>query len=340
MSKESKGKNNKNRLSKVAYLILGLILLIAGVGMTVYRIYFLRTRMNSTDVSKDYNSTYVFVVSDIDDEFMREAYYAAKEAGKEKGVYVELMGNGLRGSYNKIDYLTMAIASKPDGIIVEADESPEIKNLINDAKSAGIPVVTMLVDSSDSERKAFIGPNYYDLGKMYGTGVYNVGSSVGINVTVLIPENMSEANRNNIYQGILAEANAGPKTYSIDMKLVNCKSMLTTEEDVRNIIYNDKETNIFIATNPDITTCTYQALIDYNKISSVKYIGYYKNASVIKGISTGAVDATVILDSEDMGNQCVQALYEYINNNYVSSYIPTGISLIDKSNVENYLTDK
>ena len=116
--------------------------------------------------------------------------------------------------------------------------------------------------------------------------------------------------------------------------------MLTTEEDVRNIIYNDKETNIFIATNPDITTCTYQALIDYNKISSVKYIGYYKNASVIKGISTGAVDATVILDSEDMGNQCVQALYEYINNNYVSSYIPTGISLIDKSNVENYLTDK
>jgi len=91
MSKESKGKNNKNRLSKVAYLLLGLILLFAGVGMTVYRIYFLRTRMNSTDVSKDYNSTYVFVVSDIDDEFMREAYYAER-SGQGKGCICRTYG--------------------------------------------------------------------------------------------------------------------------------------------------------------------------------------------------------------------------------------------------------
>ena len=67
--------------------------------------------------------------------------------------------------------MEMAIAAKVDGIIVEGNQSAEMKELIDRAEAENITVVTMMHDVADSKRKTFVGINTYALGEMYGNQV-------------------------------------------------------------------------------------------------------------------------------------------------------------------------
>ena len=59
--------------------------------------------------------------------------------------------------------LDTVVGQKPDGIIVYGF-SPSVKNSINRAMDAGIPVVCVDGDIPDSKRLTFVGTNWYDAG--------------------------------------------------------------------------------------------------------------------------------------------------------------------------------
>lgn len=335
--KETEGNINNKR-----YIAIIISLLLLCILLTLSRVLLAGKAMSENKKKDDYIKRYAFVIENISDEYMLKVYEAAKEKAKQDGIYVELIGEKLRGNYSLLDYLSIAIASKPDGIILEGNDSLEMRRMIKQADDEGIPVVCVMSDSISSKRKSFIGPNYYDLGKLYGSEIYDINRSKDQKcvIKMLGRDTMPENNKNNIFQGTQMQINSIAGDYQLDILTVSSESVLAMEEDIRTLIYNDEdETNIYISLDPEITKYVYQALIDYNKMSKVDFIGYYTTNNVLQGIKNGTLDSTITLEPAALGITSVDAISEYLQNGFVSFYLPIETKLISKENIDEYLKD-
>jgi ribose transport system substrate-binding protein len=63
------------------------------------------------------------------------------------------------------------VAEKVDGIALSPGPDPEVKDAIDEAVKAGVPVVTFDGDRPDSLRRAFVGTNARDFGRQLGSSV-------------------------------------------------------------------------------------------------------------------------------------------------------------------------
>jgi len=66
-------------------------------------------------------------------------------------------------------------------------------------------------------------------------------------------------------------------------------------------------------------------------------IGYYCSATTLKAIDRDVIQASISVDTNQMGKYCVDALDEYITTGHVSEYLSVDISLITHENVEEYM---
>ena len=100
---------------------------------------------------------------------------------------------------------------------------------------------------------------------------------------------------------------------------------------------NEKLPDIIICLNELSTTCVYQAVVDYNCVGEVAILGYYDTDTILKAIKRNVVNATISIDTEQMGAFCVDALQEYYRFGYTSQYFTADVTIIDQNNVGEYL---
>lgn len=80
-----------------------------------------------------------------------------------------------------------------------------------------------------------------------------------------------------------------------------------------------------------------RAAVDYNKVGDVSILGYYDSDTIIKAIDRNVINATVSVNTEQMGSFCIDALTEYYQYGNTSQYFTADVTLIDKDNVWMYL---
>lgn len=95
--------------------------------------------------------------------FVNNDYYGLDAAAKELGVTVEKIGPQKIDLPAFIAAIEQAIGKKPAGMMVVGWD-PSLAVAIDKAMAAGIPVVTVDADVPDSDRIAFVGTDWYDLG--------------------------------------------------------------------------------------------------------------------------------------------------------------------------------
>ena len=174
-----KGKKaGKTNLIGVFCGITGIMMALLVVGSMFY----FRYKMEETSEIIEaldyhtYDKYYVLITDDRNSSFWQSVYAGARKRAAAGGAYVEMLGMDLSVDYDKMDLMQIAIDSKVDGIIVEADESYRMTQLIQRAGEAGIPVVTALGDNTDSGRNSFVGVSNYNLGLEYGGQVCEIVS--------------------------------------------------------------------------------------------------------------------------------------------------------------------
>lgn len=338
-------KDKKQKTSSIRWIIILTILLIivtAVMGISLFRIY-----MGSfTEVSDGsvYDKYYVMITEDRKASFWQSVYQGAYEAGLSEDIYVEMLGDNLTYDYTREDLMNIAISSKVDGIIVAADESEQMTELINEAAAQGIPVVTLYGDNTHSERCSFVGVGGYNLGTEYGQQVLQIikesEEKPKTKVTVLVNANALDSGQNIICSGIqdtLDRAKAEGKEIEMTLVSVDDTNAFSVEESIRDIFMEENIPDIIICLNELNTTCVYQAVVDYNKVGEVAILGYYDSETIIKAIDRNVIYATVSIDTRQMGEFCVNALNEYHELGYTSQYFTADIELIKKSNVYKYL---
>lgn len=335
-------KTNTNHIIWVMVMTLTLVVLTAIVGVFAFRLY-----MGSFHEVSDeavYDKYYVMITEDRKSSFWQSVYQGAYEEGLQQNIYVDMLGEHLSHDYTREDLMNIAISSDVDGIIVTADESERMSELINQAVEKKIPVVTLYGDNTHSDRCSFVGVGGYNLGSEYGGQVLRIikesKAKPKTKVVVLVNAYALDSGQNIICSGIQdtldkAEGESG----EIEMTLVSVDdtNAFSVEESIRDIFMEEELPDIIICLNELNTTCVYQAVVDYNKVGEVSILGYYNSETIINAIDRNVIYATVSIDTAQMGRYCVDALSEYHELGYTSQYFTADIELIKKSNVQEYL---
>lgn len=313
-------------------------------------LWYQSSEMTGKDVGsyETYDRHYVMITGREDSDFWDRVYESALEEGKQRGVYVERFGAGLAVEYARNELLELAIQASVDGIIVPGDEDEKTVALLDEAVDKGIPIVTVLRDSTGSRRQCFVGNNSYNLGQEYGRQILELlsqkdgdGQHTSAEVLVLVDESRMDTSQNLILLGIretLERELGEDHSVNVDTTLVDNTRSFSSEESIRDIFLNSGELpDILVCLSAVHTRCAYQAAVDYNKVGTVQMIGYYDSDAILEAVSKNIIYSTIALDTEQMGKLCVQALDEYVATGYTNGYMAVDTRLITAEEAENIL---
>ena len=334
-------------------------LVFTAVAMLLVLVFY-RSYMNSFREDKTrqvYDRYYVMIAPDRKSEFNQAVYRGAFERGIQENVYVDLLGEDLPEEYTKYDLMRIAIDSDVDGIMIDADESDEMTELLMEAAQAGIPVVTLLDDNTQASRCSFVGIGGYDVGREYGIQVADIIKMLRreyfmttedakeediavIDVAVLVNAYGPSTSQNIIISGIKETISGTEQSGSqanVSLVSVDNSNAFSVEESIRDLFINGEIPKIIVCLDELSTTCVYQAVIDYNVVGEVNILGYYNSDTIINAIDRGAVYATIAIDTSQLGSYCVDALEEYNDMGATSQYFTADVTLINRNNVASYV---
>lgn len=288
-----------------------------------------------------YSYHVAMVGGDLSDVFWESLYEEARTAGAKVGIYAEDFGAALNEDYSTSELVRMAIDSRVDGIVIETDATEDIESLISQAEQAGIPVVTLMEDVPDSGRISYVGANDYTLGEMYGQEVLKAVEKDGASVDVLVPVNEEESSPSFIYTGISETVAQTSRDISVSTVRTGEDREFVSEERVRGILLDEENRpDVLVCLNVVDTISAYQCVRDYNLVGKVKIIGYYSSPEILEGIQKGVIQSTIMVNAQEAGRLCMEAMEEYLSQRYTSEYFPVSVELINEKNVDAYIQEE
>ena len=316
--------------------------------MTVFYYGVQKMEYASEELPETYDYHYAMITDEEDSDFWDKVYESAKETGMKHHVYVERFGSGLSVEYTKNELVELAIQASVDGMILPGDEEEETIELLDRAVEAGIPVVTVQTDCSGSLRQCFVGTNNYNLGQDYGKQIAEIwkkketGNEEPVHVLVLMDEDRVDTSQNLILLGLRETAKKFlGEGQVVDTELIDNTGSFRSEESIRDIFLNRSELpDIMVCLNEINTRCAFQAAVDYNKVGSVQILGYYDSDAILDAVAKEIVYATFAPDTEQMGQDCVLALDEYVRTGYTNGYMAVDTALITSGEAVKRLDEK
>ena len=272
-----------------------------------------------------------------------------KQAAAQYKVTARVVGPESYDPLAELTELQNAVAAKPGGILISVADAAILQPGIDAAMNAGIPVITMDSDAANSRRLYFIGTNNLEAGRLGGRHVAEKLNGKGNVIFFTISGQPNTEERLKGFKDVFASK---PEIKIVDV--VDIKS------DAR--VAFDKTQELMALTGPkkiDAFVCLESAsgkpVSDAVKRSNVAdrlVVAWDVNQDTLDGIKAGTIDSTVAQKPYTMGYIGLKALDEIyhappkqLTKDYATDsfspypfFVDTGTSLVDKSNVDLYIT--
>lgn len=357
----------KATITRVALIVLAIAALTVTIGgLVIFRGQVVQSYNNNGTNTKEYEKTYALITKDSDDNFWQQVYEDMLTEGDQYNAYVEYMGKNLSVKYSHEELMNIAIASKVDGIILEADNSPEMIAAIEKADAADIPVITVWSDASDSQRKSYIGLSYYNLGSEYGTLITTAAKEMSdamaessnikdineakelkdqtnvreMKAVLLVDKDSSDFSQNTIILGIQDELNhSSLDANALKMEIVGISNEndFSAEEQIRELFNEEVLPDIVICLNETNTVSVYQTVVEKNLVGDTTIIGYSDADTILNAIEKNNIYASIVVDGKQMADYSIEALNDYMSYGRISDYYSVDFTRIDNSNISNYI---
>ena len=122
---------------------------------------------NTTDTTFA-NEEYVMITTAVTmPMYVNHDQAAFRKWGQKMGVKVSILGPAEWDVPAQINTIEEVIGTRPTGLLINGTD-PAIAQVINKAVAAGIPTVVYDSDIPNSNRHAFLGTDWYEIGKMQG----------------------------------------------------------------------------------------------------------------------------------------------------------------------------
>jgi ABC-type sugar transport system substrate-binding protein len=125
------------------------------------------------------NEEYVMITTAVNmPMYVNHDEAAFKRWGKKMGVKTSILGPAKWDVNAQINTIEEVIATKPAGLLINGTD-PAIAQVINKAVAAGIPTVVYDSDIPNCKRHAFLGSNWYNMGRQQGEAMVKLLNGKG-----------------------------------------------------------------------------------------------------------------------------------------------------------------
>lgn len=270
------------------------------------------------------------------EDFVRGLEEASQE-GKVAIEFLRLSSSDYSG--HLIDALDKAMYAKVDGVIMHAFFDEALAQKVNELAEKEIPVITMNEDLARSQRISYVGINRYHIGQAAGIELAKAMNGVG-KIAVIEQKNYAtdnEGREDMLLLGIMDVIKAYPEL-SLEFIRYTEQGVLSAETVATKIFRENEEINGIFCTELQNTLGVVQVLIDNNLVNQVSLVGVGEDEEILSYINKGKIiDASIVLDYEDIGRKAIETFLEFKQFYFVPSYTNTELQVVNEGNIESYL---
>jgi ribose transport system substrate-binding protein len=298
----------------------------------------------------DSNEYFVFVAANVQVPYWQAAGAGFTKAGAQFKVRAEFIGPNTYDPKAERDALDQAVQQKTTGILLGVTDPALLKDSIDKAIAAGIPVITMDSDAPASKRLFFIGTNNYQVGVSGGLRLAQELKGKGNVVVFTMPDQHNMQDRLRGYRDALERTPNIKITRVVDIQGDPRIAFDTTTQ----IIGKEKDqVDAFVCLEAQSGKEVAGVLNSYHVTGKV-VMAMDTDPETLQMIQSGSIAATIAQKPYTMafvGMQMLDNLYHHkppaLDTDWskdsfapIPSFVDTGSALIDKSNVESFLQAK
>jgi len=292
--------------------------------------------------------TYILISTNTKISYWQTAGAGFSQSGQQLTVGYAVQGPATYDPAAERDALIDAMQKKPAGILVSVADPNLIKDPIDQAISAGIPVITIDSDAPTSKRLFFIGTNNYEAGLTGGKRLVQELKGKGNVAVFTMPSQPNLNERLHGYKDAI-EGSQVKLSHIVDIKGDPRIAFDTTTQ----FLANDKKEHIdaFVAlealSGKEIAT-----VLDNNGMKGRTIIAMDTDQDTLDWIQKGVIAATIAQKPYTMayvGLQMLDDLHhsqlktlsaDWAHDSFapVPAFVDTGSALVDKSNVAAFIS--
>jgi ribose transport system substrate-binding protein len=271
------------------------------------------------------------------------------KAAAQYGVTAEMRGPDTFDPRAEVEAFRSVAAMKPAGILVSVGNSTLMTPAIDEAVAAGIPVITIDSDAPESHRLFFIGTNNLQAGRLGGARVAAMLNGKGNVVFITNPGQPNLDERLKGYKDVFAGFPGIKVADVFDMKGDTGSAMDKTREYLART--GADKVDAVVCLEASAPKDVAEAFKRENAQGRV-LIGMDVDQATLDLVKDGTIDSTISQKPYTMaylGLKALDDVYHYpvkpMTQDFgldpfspFPAFVDTGVSLVDKSNVEALLT--
>jgi ribose transport system substrate-binding protein len=295
------------------------------------------------------SESYFLIATNIGLPYWHSAHEGFAKAAVEYGVTEDMRGPDTFNPAIEVDEFRAAVARKPAGILVSVSDPRLMGPEINKAMAAGIPVITMDSDAPDSHRLYFIGTNNLEAGRLGGDRVAAELNGKGNVVFFTMPGQPNLEERLKGYKDVFANFPGIKIVEVFDIKGESTAAMDKATEYLART--GAAKINAYVSlessSGKDVAEAFKRA-----KPEGAMLMAMDVDEATLELVKDGTIQATISQKPYTMallGLKALDDLHHYplkpLVRDYgsdasspIPAFIDTGVSLVDKSNVDKFLT--
>lgn len=301
----------------------------------------------SCGTAHDSDEYFVFVAANLQVPYWRAAGAGFSKAAEGMKIKFDFVGPQSYDPKAERDALDQAVQKKATGILLGVTDPALLKDSIDKAVAAGIPVITMDSDAPASKRLFFIGTNSYEAGFAGGQRLAQELKGKGNVVIFTMPAQPNLQDRQRGYKDALERSPNIKITRVVDIQGDPRITFDTTTE----IIGKEKDkVDAFVCLEAQ-SGKEVAGLLDRYGVTGKVVMAMDTDPETLDWIQKGKIAATIAQKPYTMGYvgmQMLDTLYhrkpptlaaDWSKDIYapVPSFVDTGSALIDKTNLDSFL---
>ena len=315
------------------------------IGLSILLIPFL-----SCGSAHDSDEYYVLVSANLQVPYWQTAGAGFAKAADQLKVRASFTGPQNYDPKAERDALDQAVQKKATGILLAVTDAAVLKDSVDKAVAAGIPVITIDSDAPASKRLFFIGTNNYQAGLAGGQRLAKELNGKGDIVVFTMPDQVNMQERLRGYRDALGKSGSIKITRVVDIQGDPRIAFDTTTQ----IIGKEKDkVDAFVCLEAQSGKEVAGVLDSYHVTGKV-VMAMDTDAETLEWIQKGGIAATIAQKPYTMafvGLQMLDNLYhhkpasldaDWSKDSFapVPAFVDTGSDVIDKSNVSAFLQAK
>jgi ribose transport system substrate-binding protein len=292
---------------------------------------------------------YFLIATNIGLPYWQSAHAGFAKAAAEYGVSEEMRGPDTFNTAVEVDEFRAAVARKPAGILVSVADPKLMAPEIDKAIAAGIPVITIDSDAPDSQRLYFIGTNNLEAGRLGGQRVAAELNGKGNVVFFTMPGQPNLDERLKGYRDVFANFPGIKIVEVFDMKGESGTAMDKAQEYMGRT--GASKISAYICLEASAGKDVGEAF-KRTKPQDSMLIAMDVDQATLRLVKDGTIQATISQKPFTMAMLGLKALDDFhhyplkpLSRDYgsdasspIPAFVDTGVSLVDKSNVDKFLT--